>query len=141
MNQVRPGVLRVSSSRFELTVSTDDDRVVDVGLDIDGGTAHVLRHLLAAYVDPATGHRRRCVGRALLDRALGAVGAVSERIEVHHGQPPRFALALVAPTGCIERIDLDLVDTAELVVTRQLPVVAVGWPQRDWDGALGELLA
>ncbi len=56
------------------------------------------------------------------------------------GRPPRFVLVLVAPEGCLRRVDLDLLDTAELIVRRRVPVVAVGWPERDWDAALGALL-
>jgi len=34
---------------------------------------------------------------------------------------------------------MDLLDTAELIVARRLPVVAVGWPDHDWDAALRSL--
>lgn len=139
MSRHQPGTLRINDQRLELTLVTDDDRVVDVGLDIQPDTAHVIRHTLAAHLQPGTGHRRRGCQRPLIERALAAVGAASDRIEVHAGQPPRFVLVVVTPMGCVTRVDLDLVDLAELVAARRLPIVALGWPQRDWDAALREL--
>lgn len=139
MHPERTGGLRITGSRFEMTVLSDDGRLVDVGLDISPHTAHQLQHLTAAHVNNATGRRHRS-GRTLLDRALTALGGAAEQIEVLPGDPPRFVLALITPSGCMRHIDLDLLDTAELAVAHGLPVVAVGWPERDWDGALAELL-
>jgi hypothetical protein len=136
----RTASIRVTSTRVEFAISAADHRIVEVGLDVDVETSHALRHLLAAHVDPATGRRLRRHTRPLLDRALGGVGAVIERVEVLHGAPPRFVLAMVTPAGVIRRTDLDVLDAAEVIATGGIRVVAVGWPPRDWDAGLRELL-
>lgn len=137
--QHQPGTLRISDSRLELTLVTDDGRVVDVGLDIAADTAHVIRHTLAAQLQPGTGDRRRGCQRPLIERALSVAGAATERIEVHRGEPPRFALVVATACGSVQRLDLDLVDLAELVAARRFPIVALGWPPHDWDAALRDL--
>lgn len=139
MEAERTGGLRITGTRFELTVLSDDGRLIDIGLDIPPHTAHQLRHLAVAHVDRATGLRRQPSGRTMLERALATVGGYAEQIEVLPGDPPRFVLALITASGCMRRIDLDLLDTAELAVKNRLPVVAVGWPARDWDAALAQL--
>lgn len=139
MASERTGGLRITGSRFELTVLSDSGRLVDISLELPPETSHVLQHLAVTHVDPATGRRRRG-GRTLLERSLNAVGAAAERLEVLPGDPPRFVLALVSSAGCVRRVDLDLVDAAELVVTQQVPIIAIGWPDRDWDGALARML-
>lgn len=142
MTPERPGVLRITGKRFELLASTPTGSIVQVGLDIASDTAHVLRHLVATRVDVDTGARRPCAAsRSLLERALQAVGAAPERVEVLAGcdGSPRFALVVTCADGCMRRVDLDLLDTADLIVARRLPVVAVGWPEHDWDGALRSL--
>jgi hypothetical protein len=136
----RCGALRVTDSSLELRTLTDDDRVATVELAIDRDTSHVLRHLLAAHLDPASDRRRRARGRSLLERSLAAAGGALDRVEVLPGEPPRFVLVLATPTGCLRRIDLDLLEVVELAASRRVPLVAVGWPERDWDGALGALL-
>ncbi len=142
MTPQRPGVLRIGATRFELLASTPTGSIVQVDLDIEPDTAHILRHLVATRVDVDTGVRRRCTAsRSLLERALQAVGGAPERVEVLAGGDgtPRFALVVTSADGCVRRIDLDLLDTADLIVARQLPVVAVGWPDHDWDAALRAL--
>lgn len=134
------GTVRITGSRFELTAPTPDGGLVEVGLDIGSDTAHVLRHLVATHIDLPTGQRHRCARRSLIQRALRAVGADPDHLEVLPGQPPRFVLVVVGPDGCVRRVDLDLVDTAELIVVAKLPVRAVGWPPRDWDAGLASLL-
>ena len=134
-----PGVIRLSGSRVEFCVPSDDGRVVDVGFEVGAGTAHALRHLLAAAVDPATQGRPHCRRRTLLERALHTSGAAIERIEVRPGDPPRLELVLITSDGVVRRIDLDLLDAAELVASQRVPAVAVGWPARDWDRWLREL--
>ncbi|WP_052664531.1 hypothetical protein [Nitriliruptor alkaliphilus] len=131
--------IRLSSSRVEFSVPSDDGRVVDVGFDISGTTAHALRHLLAAQLDPATGRPLCGRSRTLLERVLQAAGAVVERIEVLPGDPARLALAMITPDGVVRRIDLDLLDAAELLASHRVVAVALGWPDRDWDGGLREL--
>ena len=141
MVEHRRGALRVTDSSFVVTALTDDGRVVSTQLEISHATAHVLRHVLAAHLDPASGRRRRAAGRSVLERALTLAGGALQRIEVHHGDPARFVLVVAAPTGCMQRVDLDLVELTELVVReRTLPIVAVGWPEGDWDEALDQLL-
>jgi hypothetical protein len=140
MGRPRPGILRLSGSRFALTVGTDDERVVDLHVDISPHTAATLRHVVAAHLDPESGQRHRRTHRPLLDRVLGAVGASAERLEVHPERPPRFVLVVSTPTGRAVRLDLDLLDAAELIVARRIPVVAIGWPSGDWDAALHRLL-
>ena len=142
MTTHRPGALRITASRFELFASTPTGSIVQVGLDIGPDTAHVLRHLVATRVDVDTGTRRPgATCRSLLERALQAVGAAPERVEVLAGgdRTPRFVLVVTCADGCLRRVALDLLDTAELIVARRLPVVAVGWPDHDWDAALRSL--
>jgi hypothetical protein len=142
MTPERPGLLRITATRFELLASTPTGSIVQVSLDINPDTAHILRHLVATRVDADTGARRRCAAsRSLLARALEAVGSAPERVEVlaDGDGRPHFALVMTCADGCVRRIDLDLLDTAELIVARRLPVVAVGWPEHDWDGALRAL--
>lgn len=133
------GTLRITGSRFELTVTTDDDRLVHIGLDLPPHTVHLLHRIAAVHVDPATGRCRR-TGRPLLRRALDAVGACASGIEVLPGEPPRFVLVVVTADGSSRRVDLDVVDTAELLLVRGLPIRAIGWPEHDWDRALARLL-
>ena len=134
------GAIRLCGSRVELCVPSEDGRVVDVGFDISDRTSHALRHVLGAHLDPRTGQPLHGTRRTLLERALQAAGGAVERVEVLPGDPPRLALAIVTPNGVMRRIDLDLHDTAELLASRRVPAVAVGWPERDWDLGLRELL-
>lgn len=134
----RTASLRVTCSQVELSVATDDERLVDIGLSISPYTAHALRHLAASCCDPESGQRFRS-GRSLLERSLNAVGATPERVEVLPGDPPRFVLAVASADGELRRIDLDLLDVAEVVLGHRLPVLAIDWPDHDWDGALREL--
>ncbi len=46
----------------------------------------------------------------------------------------------VNSSGLIRRIDLHLIDAAELLACHQVRAVAVGWPERDWDHGLHERL-
>lgn len=139
MTHERTGALRLTGTRLELVASRPDGSLVHVDLDVGHQTAHALRHVAGAQLDVTTGQRHRCSSRSLLERALGAVGAVPEQVEVLPGSPPRFVLAMIAPDGCVRRLDLDLVDLAELIVSRRLPVVALNWPDVDWDAALASL--
>jgi hypothetical protein len=133
------GSLRLCASRLEMTIPADDGGAVDTAIDIAPGTVHALRHLMAARVSAPAGAMRHCRGATIIDRALAIAGATIERIEVRPGDPPHLSLAIVSPTCRIERIDIDVVELAELASTRRIPVVAVGWPARDWDGALRDL--
>ena len=135
------GTIRLSASRVEFSVPSDDGRVIDVGFGIGAHTSHALHHLLAAHVDPRTGHRLHCTRRSLLERALAATGAAIERLEVLPGEPARLALATITSNAVVRRIDVDLLDAAELLASHRVPAVAVGWPERDWDVELRELLA
>jgi len=134
------GAIRLSSNRIEFCVPSDDGRVIEVGFDIGDHTCHALRHLLAARIDPLTGCRLPCTRRSVLARALAATGAALERVEVLPGTPPRLVLAIVTSEGIVRRIDLDLLDAAELLAGHRVRAVAVGWPDRDWDHELRELL-
>ena len=125
---------------MEFWVPSDDGRVIDVGFDVSDRTSHALRHLLAAQCDPRTGQPLHGSRRTLLERTLQAAGGAIERVEVLPGDPPRLALAIVTPNGVMRRIDLDLLDTAELLASHRVPAVAVGWPEGDWDLGLRELL-
>jgi hypothetical protein len=133
------GAIRLGVSRVEFCIPADDGRVVDVGFGISDRTSHALRHLLAAQVDPGTGQRLYCARRTLLERALQAAGAAIERVEVLPGEPARLLLAIVTPDGVVRRIDLDLLDAAELLASHRVTAVAIGWPERDWDRGLREL--
>lgn len=135
------GAIRLTASRIEFCVPTDDGRVVEVPFDICAHTSHALRHLLAAQIDPRTRHQLHGARRSLLERVLAATGAGIERIEVLPGHPPRLALATITSNAVVRRIDLDLLDAAELLASHRVPAVAVGWPERDWDVGLRELLA
>jgi hypothetical protein len=139
VREASPGTIRLSGSRVEFCVPSDDGRVIDVGFDISDRTAHALHHLLAAQVGPETEGRLHCQRRTLLERALHTAGAAIERVEVRPGDPSRLALAIITPNGIMRRIDLDLLDTVELLASRRVPAVAVGWPERDWDLGLREL--
>lgn len=139
MNDDEPSTLRVGRSHLELTLPTDDHRVVDLTLDLQDGLAHALHHLLAARMGDARFPHRARTPRTLVERALGIVGAAPERIEVHPGEPPRFVLAVVCPDGRLQRLDLDPLDMAELATTRRIPLVAIAWPPTDWDAALRRL--
>jgi hypothetical protein len=130
-----------SRSSVEFCVPSDDGRVIEVGFDIGSHTSHALRHLLASQIDPRTGRRLSCARRSLLERTLAATGAAIERLEVLPGEPPRLALATVTSNAVVRRIDVDLLDAAELLASHRIPAVAVGWPERDWDVGLRELLA
>lgn len=130
--------IHLTTARIELHVPSDDGRVIEVGFEITGRTSHALRHLLAARHDPHRGHRPR--GRSLLERALEATGAAAERVEVLPGDPARLVLVTVTAGGLVRRVDLDLLDAAELLASYRIPAVAVGWPERDWDRGLHELL-
>lgn len=134
------GAIRVTDATVELRVPSDDGRVIEVGFEVGGHTAHALRHLLAAHVDPRSGRRLHPARRSLLGRALEATGAAVERLEVLPGEPPRLVLATVAANGTVRRIDVDLLDAAELIASHRVGAVAVGWPERDWDDGLRQLL-
>jgi hypothetical protein len=134
------GAIRVTNTRVDFSVPSDDGRAIEVGFDIDDRTSHALRHLLAAHIDPRTGARTHPGRRSLLGRILQATGAALERLEVLPGTPPRLVLATVTSSGVVRRIDLDLLDAAELLASHRVPAVAVGWPERDWDLELRELL-
>lgn len=134
------GAIRVSATRVDLSVPSDDGRAIEVSFDIDSRTSHALRHLLAAHMDPRTGHRVHPGRRSLLGRVLEATGAALQRLEVLPGDPPRLVLAAVTSSGVVRRVDLDLLDAAELLASHRVPAVAVGWPERDWDLGLRQLL-
>lgn len=134
------GSIRVTSDRVEFCVPADDGRAIEVAYDIDEATSHTLRHLLAAHVDPRTGRRQHQGRSSLLGRALEATGATVERLEVLPGEPARLELALVNGAGDPARIQVGLVDAAELIASHRVRAVAVGWPARDWDQGLRELL-
>lgn len=134
------GAIRLSSDRIEFCLPSDDGRVIEVGFDIGEHTWHALRHLLAARTDPLTGCRLPCTRRSVLERALAATGATLERVEVLPGTPPRLALALVTSEGIVRRVDLDLLDAVDLLAGDRVRAVAIGWPDRDWDHELRELL-
>lgn len=134
------GAMRLTTDHVAFSLPTDDGRVVDVGFDIPGQTAQALRHAMAAHLDPDTGRRRRCARPTIIERALQAAGAAIERVEVRPGDPARLTLVMADPQGRLRRLDLDLLDTAELLASHRVPVVAIGWPERDWDADLRALL-
>jgi hypothetical protein len=133
----RVGHLRLTSDRFELWLVSETDEVVEVTLDLDPDTAAALRRVVAVH-----GHRDGCPRgndrTPLLVRTLRQLGAIDPLLEVHHGRPPRFVLAVPGPWGHRE-IDLDLADATELILARRVPIVARGWPSRDWDTLLPSL--
>lgn len=135
------GAIRLSASRLEFCVPSDDGGVVEVGFEISTHTSHALGHLLTAHINRRTGQRLPCSRRPLLERALAATGAAIERIEVLPGKPPRLALATITSNAVVRRIDLDLLDATELLASHRVPAIALGWPERDWDLGLRELLA
>lgn len=131
--------VRLSATRIELHVPTDDGRVVDVTFEISRTTSHAIRHLAAAAHDPAAGRTLRCPRRTLLERAIEATGAAVDHLEVLPGAPPRMGLVLRDADGQPRRLDVDLLDAAELLISHRMPAVAVGWPEHDWDRGLEEL--
>ncbi|MFP4149595.1 MAG: hypothetical protein ACLFUG_10770 [Nitriliruptoraceae bacterium] len=134
------GSIRLRGSCIEFCIPSEDGRVIEFDLDVGEHTAHALRHLVAAQRDPHTARHTSGGRPSLLQRSLSATGAAVERLEVQPGDPPRMLLALVTPNAIVRRIDLDLLDAAELLIWHRVPVVAVGWPERDWDTGLHELL-
>lgn len=141
MDRAVTGAIRLQGRQLELTLETGEGHVVPARIGVTDETAHVLRHLMAAHLDPDTGMRRRCMPRPAIERAVRAIGGAIDRIEVVHGEPPRFALTMVTPDGRVRTIDLDLVEATELMVTRRVAVIAVGWPATDWDEALRGLIS
>lgn len=133
------GAIRLGRSRVEFCIPADNGRVVEASFSISDRTSHALQHLLAAQLDPGTGQWLPCTRRTLLERALQVAGAAIERVEVLHGEPARLLLAIVTPDGVMRRIDLDLLDAAELLASHRVAAVAIGWPERDWDRGLREL--
>lgn len=133
----RCGHLRITHDCFELWLLTDRGEVIDVVIELGADTAKTLRAAAARH-----GHARECAASGsrepLLVRSLRALGVGEPVLEVHRGQPPRFALALTGPCGRRE-LELDLADVAELVIGRRVPILAVGWPPRDWDAALADI--
>lgn len=123
-----------------LTVPADDGRVVNITLEVNPRTVHALRHLLAARSGQPSAPVAPQPRSTVLHRALTEIGAAVERIEVLAGAPPRFVLVLVSPAGTVRRLDLDLLEATELVALHRVKVVAVDWPQRDWDAELRALL-
>lgn len=139
--QPRPSLaIRLDGSEVALSVLSDDGRVVDVTLKVSARTAHALRHLLAAHRGKVPAPREPQRTSTVLHRALTAIGAAIEHLEILPGTPPRFALVLVSPAGTVRRIDLDLLEATELLALHRVKAVAVGWPQRDWDAELRSLL-
>lgn len=131
----RSGHLRITNDRFELWLLDDRGTVVEVSLELDADAAARLRATASRH-----GHAVSCHGgarRSLMQRALHELGGIPT-LEVHHGHPPRFVLALAGPWGRRE-LDLDLVEVAELVIAGRMAITAIGWPSRDWDAELALL--
>jgi hypothetical protein len=117
------------------------DREIPVTLPLQPHTAHALRHLYALHAARTPCHAAPDSSAAaeLLLRTASALGAVRCCITVRPHPEPAFWLT-IDDGRTSHDLDLDVLDTAAVLLSRRVPITVVETSDTDWDLALQALL-